>query len=232
MMAGRRLQIQHYLCAPRRAFAGKTRKQRETRKYSSARCWLTRTSIVLPLLASPAAAAPALYHIDQRYGTIEFSVSSLGLFTTEGRFSRFQGDLLLDPEHPERTHVDVTIDANSVEMPLPNEVVMLRSAAYFDITRYPFEHFVSTAIEPLAPDRYRVLGKLQLRGVTEPIALDAVLKNKHFDRARGVEVADFKVSGQLRRSEFGMRANSFMVSDVVRLKIRLHLTVPAAPQSG
>jgi polyisoprenoid-binding protein YceI len=44
---------------------------------------------------SPGGAA-TLYRIDQRYGTVGFSVSALGLFSIQGRFPRFEGDLLLD----------------------------------------------------------------------------------------------------------------------------------------
>ena len=98
----------------------------------------------------PGVAAQSLYRIDQRYGTVGFSITSLGMFTTEGRFSRFAGELLLDPEQPQHTHVDVTIDGNSVEMPLDDEVTMLRSPNYFDTSRYPTARFVSTSIPPSA----------------------------------------------------------------------------------
>lgn len=179
-----------------------------------------------------AGAAPSLYRIDQRYGSIEFTVSSLGLFTTEGRFGRFEGELLLDPDNPEQTRVDVRVDADSVEMPLANETELLRSPAYFDTAQHRMEHFVSTSIEPLSPAHYRIHGTLELRGVANPIELDAVVRNRHFDQAHGVEVADFDIGGRLRRSVYGMRADQVMVSDVVKLDIHLHLTVAVGPKSG
>ncbi len=181
---------------------------------------------------SQATAAPARYRIDQRYGAIEFSVGSLGLFSTEGRFARFAGDLLLDPQDPAKTRVDVAIDLGSVEMPLPNEAAMLRSAAYFDTARYPQARFDSARVQGISPDHFRVSGTLQMRGVRNPIDLDAVVTDRHFDPARNVEVADFDVTGRLRRSEFGMRADGIMVSDVVKLHIHIHITVPAAPKTG
>ncbi len=190
-------------------------------------------SLMLAFLSgAPASAATSVYRIDQRYGTIAFSVTSLGLFSTEGRFRRFQGELLLDPEHPERTHVEVAIDANSVDMPLANEEDMLRSAGYFDVARYPRAHFASTSVEALSPNHYRVHGTLRIRGVTDPIDLDAVVTHRHFDQARQIEVADFDVTGKLRRSAFGMRADQMMVSDIVGLRIHIHITVPLAPRAG
>ena len=101
--------------------------------------------ISLLLAAALPAQAAALYRIDQRYGTIGFSVRVLGLFTVEGRFPSFEGDLLLDTEHPEQSRIDVTIDASAIEMPLPDQADLLRSADYFDAAHYPIERFVSTS---------------------------------------------------------------------------------------
>jgi polyisoprenoid-binding protein YceI len=54
-------------------------------------CW-----VALWLAAVSPSMAATLYRIDQRYGTVGFSVSALGLFGVQGRFPRFEGDLLLD----------------------------------------------------------------------------------------------------------------------------------------
>ena len=194
------------------------------------RPWLAVCLGLAVFLAWPhAAPAAALYRIDQRYGRIDFSVSTLGLFTTEGRFPRFVGELLLDVEQPERSRIDVNIDANAAEMPLPDQVDLLRSDAYFDTAHHPTEHFVSTSVQALSPEHYVIHGMLTIRGVTQPQDLDAVLQNRHMDTERRVEVADFVVSGRIRRSAFGMVADRVMVSDTVRLDIHMHLTVGQGP---
>lgn len=176
--------------------------------------------------------AASLHRIDQRYGSIEFSVSILGLFSVQGRFPRFAGDLLLDIEHPERSHVDVTIDTNAIEMPLPEQAELLRSAAYFDTARFPLQRFVSASIQALSPSHYLVRGMLRIRGITQPQDLDAVIQDRRTDAARRIEVADFVVTGRIRRSAFGMVADRIMVSDTVRLTIRIHLEVGIAPDGG
>ncbi|HTH46742.1 MAG TPA: YceI family protein [Candidatus Limnocylindria bacterium] len=177
---------------------------------------------------SPGPAAP-LYQIDQRYGTVEFSVSTLGMFDVEGRFPKFEGHLMLDPEHPEGTRIDVAISADAVEMPLPDQVELLRSAAYFDTVNHPVEHFASTAIRVISPSHYVIQGTLQIRGVTQPQLLDAVLKERHLDQKTGVETADFVVTGEIKRSAFGMVADRTMLSDSVHLRIRIRLALsPAA----
>ncbi|MDI3309226.1 MAG: YceI family protein [Acetobacteraceae bacterium] len=188
--------------------------------------------LVLCLGAQPPGRAASLYHIDQRHGTIEFSVGILGMFSVQGRFPRFQGDLLLDTEHPERSHVDVAIDTNAIEMPLSEQTDLLRSAAYFDTAHFPQGRFVSGPIQALSPSRYLIHGTLWIRGIAQPQDLDAVIQDRHTDMARRIEVADFVVTGRIRRSAFGMVADRIMVSDTVRITIRIHLEVGLAPDGG
>jgi polyisoprenoid-binding protein YceI len=180
------------------------------------------------LLAAPADAA-ALYRVDQRNGTIAFSARMLGMFDVEGSFPRFAGEILLDEDQVEHSHVDVTIDADQVDMPLPDQVVMLRSDAYFDTARYPTSRFVSDTIKSMSPTHYAVHGRLSLRGVTRPEVLDATLLDRHVDAKRHIEVADFVVTGRISRFDFGMVADRVMISDGIAIEIRVRLTVARAP---
>ena len=184
------------------------------------------------LVSASVASAESLYRIDQRYGRIAFSVSTLGLFTTQGAFPRFEGELLLDTAYPERSHIDVIIDVTAIEMPLADQADLLRSAAYFDTATYPAGRFVSTSIETITPMHYLIHGLLQVRGRSQPQDLDAVLRDRHRDLERKIEVADFVVTGAMRRSAFGMVADRVMISDTVGLDIRIHLTVDVPADGG
>jgi polyisoprenoid-binding protein YceI len=184
--------------------------------------------MALWLAAPPPVEAAALYRIDQRYGTVQFSLGILGMFDAQGRFPRFEGDLLLDLEQPERSRIDVAIDASAVEMPAQEQTDLLRSSAYLDTARHPTARFVSTSIQALSPTHYIIHGTLLLRGVTQSQDLEATVQDRRVDQTRGVEVADLVARGELRRSAFGMVADRVMLSDTVRLDIRIHLEVGLA----
>ncbi len=184
--------------------------------------------MVACLAAVPPGQAATFYRIDQRFGAMGFSVGILGMFDVQGRFPRFEGELLLDLDQPERSRVDVAIDARAVEMPLQDQVDLLRSEAYFDVARHPTERFVSTSIQALSPTHYVIHGTLRIRGIAQLQDLDATVRDRRVDQARGVEVADFVIRGEVRRSAFGMVADRPMVSDTVRLDIRVHLEVGLA----
>jgi len=184
--------------------------------------------MALWLAAIPQARAASLYRIDQRYGTVEFSVGILGLFAVQGRFPRFEGELLLDLDQPERSRVDVAIDASAAEMPQQDQTDLLRSETYFDTAHHPTARFASTSIQALSQTHYVIHGTLRIRGIAQPQELDAALQERHVDQARGVEVAEFVVRGEIRRSAFGMVADRPMLSDTVKLSIRVHLEVGLA----
>jgi polyisoprenoid-binding protein YceI len=178
-------------------------------------------------LGAPAR-AQGVYRIDQHFGGIEFSVRNLGLFDSHGMFDRFMGHLVIDPAHPDRTLIDVDVDANSVSMSWDQGVTMLRSADFFDVSKYPEIHFTSSEVRQISPDHYEVDGKLRIRGVAQPQTLDAVLMDRHLDPARGADVADFVVSGALKRSDFGMVADPGFISDTVTIRIHARIVLDRA----
>ncbi len=189
--------------------------------------------LALAGLCAPAAGrAEQLYSIDQRVGDIAFSVGHLGLFRSEGEFRRFDGRLTIDLARPDRTKIAVEVAAGSVDMAWQDAAAMLRSPDFFDVAHYPEVRFRSTAVEPLTPGRYRVRGLLEIRGITQPLVLDARLVGRHVDRERKAEIADFVVSGELRRSAFGMTADAIFISDIVRLTINARIQLDTRSGGG
>jgi polyisoprenoid-binding protein YceI len=179
------------------------------------------------MMAAPAR-PEALHEIDPHYGSIGFSVSHLGLFTSHGWFDRFDARLVIDQDHPEHTRVVVEVDAGSVGMGWPDAASMLRSADFFDVARYPKISFRSTHVAVEGPDRYLVRGMLELRGVARPLLLRARLLARQAEQG----TADFAVEGVLDRSAFGMTADHVLIADEVRLAIRARIRLLAPPTAG
>ena len=181
-----------------------------------------RAFLALPLaafLAVGSARSEESYAIDQTFGTIVFSVGHLGLFSSQGQFRRFHGTLLLDANHPEWTRISVDVASASADMSSQEETAMLQSPDFFDVQKYPDVHFKSTSVESVAPNHYLVRGEIEIRGITQPLILDAKLVGRHEDPARNAEVAEFVVTGTLQRSAFGMTADRAFISDKVAITI-------------
>ncbi len=174
----------------------------------------------------PRPAKPSPYRIDERFGAIRFSVSVLGLFSVSGRFLRFFGDLTLDPRRPEATAIAVSVPTADIDLPLAEQRDLIRSAAYFDSANYPIARFVSQAVSVLAPDRFLIDGLLTLRGVTNPVRLEARLTERRRDPQRGIDVADVLAQATVSRSAFGMVADRLLLSDRVRIEIQVRIELP------
>jgi polyisoprenoid-binding protein YceI len=121
-------------------------------------------------------------------------------------FRVFDGVFLFDPEQPTNSKIDVRITAGSVDMfdAVLNE--RLLTGQFFDSARFPELRFVSTGVESLGENRYRVDGALTLLGVCQPVSFEAT-QNKFGKQAAGdaagVKVG-FSARGTLDRSKFGM----------------------------
>ena len=187
----------------------------------------------LGLLVAPRCvrAAQQRYQLDPRTTTIGFSVSHLGMFDSQGWFRRFAATLDTDEAHLDRTRIAVDVDASSIDMPWREAADMLRSPDFFDVARYPTVRFTSDSVTPLETGRYQVAGQMNMRGVARPIMLEAKLVDRHIEPALGgIEVADFLVTGQVRRSAFGMDADRFFISD--RVAITIHARIQIGPNAG
>ncbi|MGH7068876.1 MAG: YceI family protein [Acetobacteraceae bacterium] len=188
--------------------------------------------MALLLLGRMAAAATAQhYTIDQRYGSVGFSVSELGLFDAKGSFRKFSGELAIDRADPEQSSIDVEIAVGSVVMSSTRAARLVLSPAYFDVQQFPAIRFRSTSVQAMGQGRYLISGLLHIRGVTRPQQLMAVLTREQ-PAAAGPPTAYFTVSGTLSRSRFGMTANSNFLGDRVHIVIHIHLALPALDHAG
>ncbi len=180
----------------------------------------------LVVLAGHATLAADLFFLDQRYGSIGFSVTNFGAFSSLGSFPRFMGKLLIDRAHPEQTKIDVQADATSVRVPWDGGTELLRGPDFFDIAHYPEVRFVSDVIKGVDPRHFLVQGVLEIRGIRRPLTLDATLESEHTNMANGDEIADFSVTGTVHRSDYGMTSQQIMISDQVRLQIAARIELP------
>jgi polyisoprenoid-binding protein YceI len=136
------------------------------------------------------------------------------------------GKLLIDRAHPEQTKIDVQADATSVRVPWESGTDLIRGPDFFDIAHYPAVRFVSGAIKGVDPRHFLIQGVLEIRGIRRPLTLDATLVREQTSMANGDDIADFSVTGTLRRSDYGMTSQLIMISDQVNLKIAARIELP------
>ena len=176
-------------------------------------------------LAETPAAALETYAIDKTHSEAAFQIRHL-VTKVRGRFGDFEGAVRLVPGAPEKSSVEFSIDAASIDTDVADRDKHLRSADFFDVEKYPKITFVSSRIRPASGDRYDVTGTLTLRGVSKEVTLPVTFlgfANDPWGNAR----AGFELETKLNRKDFDMIWNAaldnggFLLGDEVRILINL-----------
>jgi polyisoprenoid-binding protein YceI len=163
---------------------------------------------------------------------VNFWVRHLMVSKVHGRFAKWSGTLTFDEQSPGDSHVDVEIDAASIDTKEPQRDAHLRSPDFFDTDKYPTLVFKSTRFESAGEGLYKLTGDLTMHGVTKPVTLDVEFAGRATHPRLG-ERAGFSARGTLNRKDWGLTFNQILDSGGVALsdKIELHLEIEASKAS-
>ncbi len=132
---------------------------------------------------SSIALANETYKFDQSHSTIGFSVHQF-LGTTQGKFTKFDGKIDIDREHPENSSVTARIVVRSIDTGIVKRDNHLRSPEFFSIEKYPDIMFKSRSVKQTGPHEGDILGDLTMHGVAKPITLHVKLLTSPSDSKR------------------------------------------------
>ena len=141
------------------------------------------------------------------------------------RFPGITGEVDFDAERLEGAHATLAVPAGAATTGNPIVDAMMRSQDYLDAERHPTITFELEELTRTSKQTATVTGKVTLRGVTRPVALDA--KVLAFGPVGGDPKrmkADFAITGTLDRAAFGSTAGGADISTKLPLDIRLVIT--------
>jgi Uncharacterized conserved protein len=134
-------------------------------------------NLIAPVLIaglSSAALADETFKFDPSGSTIGFSVHQF-LGTTHGKFTKFNGKIDVDREHPENSSVTAQIDVRSIDTRIKKRDDHLRSAEFFNVEKFPQMTFKSRSVKQTGPQSGDILGDLTMHDVTKSITLHVKL---------------------------------------------------------
>jgi polyisoprenoid-binding protein YceI len=169
-------------------------------------------------LAGAALAAAETFKFDKVHSLMGFRIRHV-VTKVEGRFRDFDGTITLDRSNPAASHVELTIQAASVDTGNDTRDKDLRSPNFFDVEKYPTITFKSTKVEPNGSDSYDVTGDFTLHGVTKSIHVP--VKHTGFGKLQNTEKAGFEIAMPLKRSDYGMTAGAPVLGDEVEINIQV-----------
>ena len=163
------------------------------------------------------------WQFDPYHTQVEFTAKHLGMMKVRGNFLEVSATGYIDPDHPEASSVEVTIQTASIRTHNPQRDNDLRSSNFLETDKYPTITFKSTKIEPAGQDHYTLTGDLTIKGNTRPVTLSVVKYGEFNDPMMGHRIG-YSAEGHINRKDFGLTFNmmldgKWIVSDEVQIII-------------
>jgi polyisoprenoid-binding protein YceI len=169
--------------------------------------------------APPPACAQAAAKLLPAQSEVSFSVKQMGV-PVDGKFTRFDAQVQLDPKKPETGKVSFSIDIASATMGNAESDAELPKAPWFNTAKFPQASFVSSAVKAAGPGKFEVAGKLTIKGNARDIVVPVALTQSG---ATSTATGTFTV----KRIEFkigeGEWTDTSIVANDVQVKFKLAL---------
>src|SRR5580700_400907 len=184
--------------------------------------------IAIALLLTLSAAAQDTWQLDPQHSSAQFSVRHLGVSTVRGAFTKVSGSVVYDPANLNKSSIQTTIDAASVDTRVEMRDNDLRSPRFLDAQKYATITFQSKKVEAAGADKLKVTGDLTIKGVTKEVVLDvdgpssSIKDPMGKDRLRTGASATTKIN----RNDFGVSGLPGIVGDDITITLDVEMTKP------
>lgn len=183
-------------------------------------------------------AAPALstrWKLDPAHTLAEFTAKHMMITNVRGHFTKVNGTVNLNREHPDQSSVRVTIAAASITTGVDDRDNHLRSADFLNVVKYPELTFVSTAVNGSFAkpcDTFALEGNLTIAATTRPVTLAVEYEGEAKDLSGHSRIA-FSADTTIDRREFGLMWNKALEAGgmLVGNDIRIHIEAQAIKEA-
>ena len=175
--------------------------------------------LVAGILLSLGSFAQTTWTNDKMHSKIGFTITHLMVSDVDGIFKDFTCTITASKPDFSDAKFQLTVNTASVNTDIDYRDNDLRSANYFDVTKFPTMTFTSTGITTVSPSHYKLTGDLTLHGVTKPVTMDLWYRGTVTNPMSKKDDAGFKLTGVIKRSDFAFapQAGSTMLSDEVTI---------------
>lgn len=167
--------------------------------------------------------------IDPAHTSITFGVRHMMVSTVRGELQKVTGSVTWDPEHPETSRVEASIEAASINTREAQRDTHLKSADFLDVEKFPTIDFRATGFTHKKTGVFELKGDLTIRGVTRPVTLEVEGPTPEHKNPWGQTVIGASATTVIKRSDYGMtwnnvlEAGGFLVGDEVKIQLDVEL---------
>ena len=164
---------------------------------------------------------------DPAHTDVQFKVRHMMINNVKGSFSGAKGHFVVDDSNLAGTKVDATINTGTIDTGNQMRDKHLKSPDFFDTAKYPTITFRSTSFEKTGDDKYKLVGKLTMHGVTKEVTWDVDNFSKPVKDPWGVPHRGFSAATKLNRTDFGLKWNKALEAGGVMVGETVEVSVDA-----
>ncbi|MFH1050475.1 MAG: YceI family protein [bacterium] len=156
------------------------------------------------------------WNVDEAHSKISFSVTHMMITDVEGKFNKYEAEIISDKNDFSDAKVNFKIDVKSIDTDNDKRDDHLRSPDFFDSDKFHYITFISDKMTKKSKGKYKLSGDFTMLGVTKKIILDVTyngMKNDPWGNLR----AGFKISGTINRNDWGLKYNSALDAGAVMI---------------
>lgn len=165
--------------------------------------------------------------LDPNHSVIQFGVKHI-FSTVPGSFSDFEANIQFDPENPEKSRFDFTVQVKSVDTGNTKRDNHLRSKDFFEASAWPVMTFTSSKVTKGHGNTYVAAGTMTLKETSMPMEIPFVFHGtapSPFNKKQ--VVAGFDTEFDLDRLDFGVGTGKFHKMGVVGRTVRVKISLEA-----
>ena len=166
------------------------------------------------------------YTFDVAHSSIGFVARHAMVTKVRGSFNEFTGAATIDGDAPEKSSVQVTIQAHSIDTRNADRDGHLKGNDFLSMDEYPQITFTSTEIKQTGETSFDVTGDLTIKDVTRSVTVPFEFEGSAKDPF-GNDRIGFEGSTTISRKDYGITWNAaletggVLVSDKVTLEFEI-----------
>jgi polyisoprenoid-binding protein YceI len=163
--------------------------------------------------------------IDASHSRMGFTFNHQGIAEMQGEFKKVDVQISSSAADFSDAKIELTAQANSIYTGSEGRDSHLQEQDFLDAAKFPTVTFKSSSMTKVGEKDYIVKGDLTMRGVTKTIELKA-RHNATMQTKQGVDVAGFKVTGTIKRTDFGVGKDfpTAVASDEMQLNADIEIS--------
>ncbi|MGA7525387.1 MAG: YceI family protein [Acidobacteriaceae bacterium] len=179
------------------------------------------------------ASTKTVWNIDPVHSVAEFRIRHMMISNVRGQFTGVTGTLTYDPADLDKSHVEASVDAASINTHDPQRDTHLKSPEFFDVEKFPALTFQSSRVIRQARGTVVVAGPLTIHGVTREVEFAVEGPTPPTKDPWGNTRVGVSATAKIDRRDFGLTFNAaletggVMVGDEVTITLELEFVQQA-----